>query len=227
MHPVTLRTTDDDGSTATTTRLVAVGVSPPTECRDTDGNGDPDNDGDGLCDHWETDEIDVDDDGTVDLALHEPPYDADPNRKDIFVEIDYMDCEEGGCQSGDTHDHEPDPDALRAVRQSFADASVENPDGTTGITLHTMQDEALREVTPLRFHGARTQVSPAGTFDELKHGDPDTRCDGHFGTPANHSGSNCANALQARQLVFHYAATITRTTPGRAASPKSTVTISS
>src|SRR6185436_6343830 len=31
-------------------------------CGDTDGNGNPDNDGDGLCDDWEVDGIDFDDD---------------------------------------------------------------------------------------------------------------------------------------------------------------------
>ncbi|WP_158623353.1 hypothetical protein [Corallococcus sp. CA053C] len=39
-------------------------------CIDTDGNGNPDNDGDGLCDDWETDGIDFDKDGVIDLRLY-------------------------------------------------------------------------------------------------------------------------------------------------------------
>jgi hypothetical protein len=65
---------------------------------DTDNNGNPDNDGDGLCDNWETDGIDVDDDGIIDLALYDENQDgiieaeerADLNHKDLYVEIDWM-----------------------------------------------------------------------------------------------------------------------------------------
>jgi hypothetical protein len=97
-------------------------------CADTDGNGDPDNDGDGLCDNWETEGIDVDRDGTVDLTLYdldkdgvvEPAERADPNHKDLFVEVVWM------------AEHAPFASALRRVVQSFADARVDNPDGTSG-----------------------------------------------------------------------------------------------
>src|SRR5436190_21591905 len=67
-----------------------------------------DTDQDGLLDHWETGGIDFNQDGTVDLALHQAPFSANVNRKDLFVEIDYM---EGG---GHTHrpDRKPDNTAL-------------------------------------------------------------------------------------------------------------------
>lgn len=48
----------------------------------------PDRDGDCLCDHWETDGIDIHGDGVIDLNL--PDLGADPNRKDLFVEVDAM-----------------------------------------------------------------------------------------------------------------------------------------
>ena len=45
-------------------------------------------DGDGLPDVWETDGVDVDGDGSVDVDL--PAMGADPNVPDLFVEVDYM-----------------------------------------------------------------------------------------------------------------------------------------
>jgi hypothetical protein len=56
-----------------------------------------DSDGDGLCDGWEDNGIDTNNDGTADLLLPG----ADKNKKDIYVEIDYMDCDQGGCESED------------------------------------------------------------------------------------------------------------------------------
>jgi beta-lactam-binding protein with PASTA domain len=95
-----------------------------------------DTDGDGLCDDWEKN-------GYTDPKTGEfidlPKMGADPKHKDIFVQIDYM-VFEGGC--GPTgacvvgHSHQPNPDALAIVTAAFAKAPVNNPDGTTGITLH-------------------------------------------------------------------------------------------
>jgi hypothetical protein len=64
-----------------------------------------DRDGDGLCDEWETTGIDYDG-GGVDLNL--PAMGADPDHKDLFVEVDYMDCSGGGCPGGlAAHSHLP------------------------------------------------------------------------------------------------------------------------
>lgn len=54
----------------------------------------PDTDGDGLWDDWETVGIDTDGDGTVDLNL--PAEGANPLRRDVFVQIDFMDCAVAG-----------------------------------------------------------------------------------------------------------------------------------
>jgi hypothetical protein len=81
-----------------------------------------DADGDGLPDQWETDGIDLDGDGTVDLDL--PAMGSDPQHKDVFLEIDAM--------AG----HEISQSAVNSVVQAFASAPVPNPDGSTGITLH-------------------------------------------------------------------------------------------
>ena len=48
-----------------------------------------DSDQDGLLDHWETTGIDMDQDGVVDLNL--PAMGANPNVRDLFLEIDWLD----------------------------------------------------------------------------------------------------------------------------------------
>ena len=102
-----------------------------------------DSDGDGLWDDWETSGIDTDADGVIDLDL--TALGADPNRKDIFLEIDYIDCTVAGhdCAPGDSHSHRPKAAAIAAVVDGFADAPVTNPDESTGITLHVDVDDAI------------------------------------------------------------------------------------
>jgi hypothetical protein len=52
-----------------------------------------DSDQDGLLDHWETTGIDMDQDGVVDLDL--PAMGANPNVRDIFLEIDWITDQSG------------------------------------------------------------------------------------------------------------------------------------
>jgi hypothetical protein len=83
---------------------------------------DPDSDGDGLPDSWETEGYDANDDGTVDVPL--PQMGADPNHKDVFVQLDMM--------FGHTLQQAP----IQKVINAFANAPVSNPDGKPGIALH-------------------------------------------------------------------------------------------
>lgn len=85
-----------------------------------------DTDRDGLVDDWETNGYDQDGDGAVDVDL--PGMGANPKRKDVFVEIDYM--------VGDDHTHKPIGTATSMIVKSFKNAPVVNPDGSKGITLH-------------------------------------------------------------------------------------------
>jgi hypothetical protein len=94
-----------------------------------------DSDQDGLSDVWETSGIDTDCNGVVDLSL--PALGANPQRKDIFMEMDYM---EGGSPP---HSDAFSPAWIQTVVDSFADAPVPNPDGSTGITLHVDVDDAI------------------------------------------------------------------------------------
>ena len=113
-------------------------------CGDPDGDGDPDTDNDGLCDDWETKGIDYDGDGSAELPLHAAPFFADPLRKDIFVEVDYM----GGL----IHDDAPESGALDDVRTVFDNSPV---DAGAGIALNLSPgnadrlDEQVPHIDPL------------------------------------------------------------------------------
>jgi hypothetical protein len=88
---------------------------------------DADTDDDGLSDDWETLGVPyVDGHGTV-RRLTLPG--ADPLRRDVYVEVDVM----SGAPFSQT--------ALGAVRAAFAGSPGINPDGSTGIALHTVVDE--------------------------------------------------------------------------------------
>jgi hypothetical protein len=107
-------------------------------------SGAGDSDGDGLFDSWERHGLDENGDGVVDNAL--PAWGADPDHKDLFVELDWMtneacsDADDNGCLSkGD----------IRQMKEAFAAAPLDagsqslsspidsppNPDGEPGINL--------------------------------------------------------------------------------------------
>ena len=81
-----------------------------------------DTDGDGIPDSWEMYGYDADGDGAIDVDY--PAMGANPNHKDVFVEMDYMPGELGS-----------DEDLDRIV-QSFAALKISNPDRKPGINLH-------------------------------------------------------------------------------------------
>ena len=111
-----------------------------SQCAPTDW----DNDGDGLCNDAEadfgTDAFKADTDGdeltdhaelfghrNVDLVA----LGANPLRRDVFLEADYY------------PDLKPDQAALDMVEAAFANAPVNNPDGSQGIDLHIDLDDAI------------------------------------------------------------------------------------
>ena len=81
-----------------------------------------DTDGDSLPDDWETNGYDANGDGVIDVDL--PAFGASPTKKDLFVEMDYMD----GLLTTTA--------GLDRIVQVFATAPVSNPDGSTGINIH-------------------------------------------------------------------------------------------
>jgi uncharacterized repeat protein (TIGR01451 family) len=97
-----------------------------------------------LLDVWEQFGVDTDNDGLVDLDL--ASMGANPMRKDVFVESDFLEAT--------NHTHAPMQDAIKEIVQSFANAPVSNPDGTNGIQLHV-------DTGPQ--YGAGQVISVAGT----------------------------------------------------------------
>jgi uncharacterized repeat protein (TIGR01451 family) len=88
-----------------------------------------DSDGDGLFDVWEMEDTDLNGDGVIDIG---PSLGADPNRKDIYVEVDWMEDE--------NHSHKPDPAAIQKIVEAFdaqninlhVDAGPDSIDYVTG-----------------------------------------------------------------------------------------------
>jgi hypothetical protein len=84
-------------------------------------------DGDGLLDAWEVNGLDADGDGVVDVDL--PAMGANPNHKDLFLELDWM--------TGQTFPRQ----GILDMKAAFAAGPINaggfpNPDGQVGINLH-------------------------------------------------------------------------------------------
>jgi hypothetical protein len=151
-----------------------------------------DTDGDGIPDDSERFGIDADNDGDVtdpgeqDLqngidqngnGTIESNERADPRHKDIFIEMDWMDCATAGgdCAAGDTHSHRPQAQAVTNLVQAFANhPSVNNPDGTNGINVHVDVSNVVPHQNVLNFNGgplgcsSGTAGSGFGDFDTVK-----------------------------------------------------------
>jgi hypothetical protein len=138
-----------------------------------------DTDGDGLMDHWETRGIDIDADGAMDLDL--PALGAELLRKDIFLEIDWLNPRTEGVPRG--WSNRLAPGVAQRLAHMFAESPVANPDGTTGVTLHVDAGpgkDALK--TPFSINIKRQDLLDGG--DEITMEDlPDVHIDVvHFKT---------------------------------------------
>jgi hypothetical protein len=154
------------------TMLVSSLISVPVFAACTNWAGLNDNDCDQLADEWETTGYDVNGDNIVDLTFPG----ANPNHKDIFLEIDYM-----------TH-HIPRSGVVEAVRTAFANvpnALVSNPDNLPGIKLNFIVNEQIPH---------QNSITMWSGFDTLK--------DTWFGTS---SERNNANTMIAKDNTYHYA----------------------
>jgi hypothetical protein len=103
-------------------------------------SGKQDTDRDGLLDGWELNGYDANGDGIPEVNL--PAMGANPLHKDLFVEADYMNDSTG------TDFALPAEAQLDDVVNSFKNAPVANPDGTTGINLHIDTGGAAYGVAP-------------------------------------------------------------------------------
>jgi uncharacterized repeat protein (TIGR01451 family) len=170
-----------------------------------------DSDGDGLLDAWETNGFDADGDGIIDVDL--PAMGANPQRKDLFLQIDYL--------SAATHSHAPIQAAIQQVVQAFANAPLGNPDGTTGIQLHVDVGPlyGANVVTKIRGTGGVT-----GTFGD--HGGGGNAITESGNTIVDYTGAAGTSAtnfftLKAlnpnRDNIFRYALFVHQTNARRAA----------
>ena len=177
-----------------------------------------DSDGDGLPDCWELYGLDANEPDLIcrsaspadcDLPLNIDPYRANRTRKDIYVEIDYMDCAEGGCAP----DHDPSQ-THRPLNSTLSNAVAAF--FQRGVDLHFiggqgLLDEPVPEIEPILF-GPSSGPGPADDFWDLKWGSqqPQDPCTvgptgAHFGTIADRTAPNCIDRIDARRLVFRYA----------------------
>ncbi|MCA9198262.1 MAG: hypothetical protein KDA87_12020 [Planctomycetales bacterium] len=168
----------------------------------------PDRDHDGLADIWEEmGGIDVDGDNVVDVPLPG----ADPDHKDIYVEVDVLTgfgpAASEHCANGCSFT--PTNTVLDRVMQSFADVPRElvyNPDETGGINLHiiidsdqpipsqiTLSDETTIDLN--RFPEDPTEAWPL--FYEVKSQ--------FAGTPVERASGKAEAIFEARQISYRYA----------------------
>ena len=160
--------------------------------------GDPagDVDADGLLDAWEICGYDADGDGTVDVDL--PALGADPYRKDLFVEIDWMTDPSGtSTPNGIPHSHEPWLPALRAAWFELDQTPVTNPPKSglatrPGIAFHADVGTLYAGYT-LDFDGdgtAELSVPASGNLDLDGDGIPDIGNLAALGTGGDPPGGN-------------------------------------
>ncbi len=135
-----------------------------------------DTDGDGLLDTWETTGIDGDCNGTIDLNL--AALGANPNHKDLFVEVDSM------------LGRSPATGALGLVQNAFANAPVPNPDGVTGINLRLIVDPADQSIPSQNFPLIWSDFHPLKSQ--------------YFGNPADRASPNRNAILSAKRRAFRY-----------------------
>jgi hypothetical protein len=139
-----------------------------------------DTDGDGLSDTWETNGIDINNDGRIDFNLPQ----ANTRHKNLYIETDYMQFHRphGGVSTFGS------ASVVHNVTRAFAAAPVTNPDGRSGITLVILLNEEIPHENLISFDAFETAIKNKW-----------------FGTRAERTDSNAANILAAKRLVYHYA----------------------
>ncbi len=151
-----------------------------------------DTDGDGISNEWEHNGVR---DSFGHMLLDLPAMGADPNHKDVFVQLDAM------------QNMSLKQEALDMVEQSFNDAPVNNPDGTTGIHLHVDEGptSVMNPVTGATW-GSLSKANDNIPYEELI-GSEDSS--GNYDWSA-FNAIKSANFDSNREAVFHYALSINK-----------------
>ena len=106
---------------------------------------------------------------------------ADPNHKNLYVEVDYMQFHRpigGNTAFG----------AIEDVRRAFRLAPVSNPDGTTGINLFVQVDDQIPHQNTTDLDDLIDNIKPTW-----------------FGTAPERADPNAETLLAAKRMAFHYA----------------------
>ncbi|WP_169542346.1 reprolysin-like metallopeptidase [Solirubrobacter soli] len=166
-------------------------------CSDARGVGDRDDDHDGISDDWERNGADTDGDGTIDLDL--PAMGADPKRKDLFVEVDWLTKDGrkiGPIPAGGGFDAHPSIAAVNKAARSYNSFPVPNDGAAQGIHLHIdAGPNALMNVNTGETWGSRSRANAIRNGTRFPEWDANWRQLDEFRT---------ANVTRARRGVFHY-----------------------
>jgi len=92
-----------------------------------------DSDQDGLLDHWETQGIDLDGTGHIDLDL--PAMGANPFKRDFFIQVDWA-IDRAIDPVAIRGKHQPAPGVMRRLAQFYAAAPATRSGVAAGIQLH-------------------------------------------------------------------------------------------
>ena len=117
-----------------------------------------DSDEDGLTDDWETNGIDINGDGVVDLNL--PAMGASPTKRDVFLELDWLANRTAGVTPA--YSYQPAPGVTAALAAMFA-AAPALPDGVqAGITAHIDAGPGVDATPAPMIQGTLSQNMPPG-----------------------------------------------------------------
>lgn len=137
-----------------------------------------DTDGDGLLDRWEDEGIPYQDSTGAESLFLLPG--ADSMHKDLYLEVDAMSGL--SLSSG----------AVAFIENAFGSSPLTNPDGTDGVNLHILRDDAdLALVTNWQTNGCWPL-----NFDAVRNL--------NFGTVAERGDPDSANLLEAKSMAYRY-----------------------
>jgi hypothetical protein len=155
-------------------------------------------DEDGLFDHWERKDGGIDFDGDANVDLDLPALGARVDHKDLFVEIDEMDCAfnpPGLCLGSPTTANLD----FSHITQIFKEGNVSNPDGKPGIAIH---------FEPIGHVASSEAIDFGEEFTTRKLGRRTEPCDGGIGPDAQHRLTptpKCAAIIGAYLISHRYA----------------------
>lgn len=156
-----------------------------------------DKDGDGLLDSWETNGLDVDHDGVIDIDL--PAMGASVDHKDLFVEVDWMEKDPtfslfAGRSVGGVS-YAPNLDALKDVSDAFLHKD-------TRVHIDAGPNSIMNPITGEKW-GDRSRANRVPYVENLvpEHGSGD---DAYYDW-TKFNATKDGNFESARQYVFRYA----------------------